>query len=729
MTTTRMIGHYQLGELLGEGGIGHVHAARDTVLEREVAIKSLRAELLNDKSFVDRFRAEATNLARLNHPNVTTLYSLLPEGNRLYMIMELVRGRTLEAVLQERGAPFSAQEVLAIVSQAADGLSYAHEMGLIHRDIKPANLIITNTGLLKIMDFGIARVQGSQRMTRDGSVVGTLAYMAPEQLRGQEVDARADLYSLAIVAYEMLTGTVPFAADSDYELMQAQIHNAPDRPSRRVPGIEPRLESAVMRALAKKPADRFPSVAAFKDALGASLTRSEAVTLAQKATRVMDALAAAPPAVTALSKSAGRSPIARGLAIGAAAALVLAGALIFFWPGRAPTPPATQVAVPSDHLKPSGMPSAQPSGPRPQSNPFYVDSRAPASAPPPPSGSARPPEAPSPIVPTIGPRAPVQRPFEIAAEPLPTTRPAANGPVVEAAKPPPSPSAPQPQPAPPATAAAVDAAKPEAAAGAPVEAPKPAPAPAAAAAADGAARQDTQAVSGGVTGPEGASRGGAEGARDTAPGASVWVRTAGAAAEAASAPAQAAGPGTVVAAGSPASRPAEMAPAATASPADTRPPASKPTEKDVLAAYEQKNYAIARELAEPLARESVPEAQFIMGRLYETGMSVPKDAVTAAEWYRKAADAGLAKARFNLGVMYYTGTGVLKDRRTAAEWFFKAAQQGHQTAQFNLADMYDRGDGIGRDTAEARRWYAEAAKGSDAATAQEAEEAMRRRRR
>ena len=130
MSTTRAVGHYEIRELLGEGGIGQVHAAYDTMLDREVAIKSLRPELVNDKSFVDRFRSEANNLAKLTHPNITTLYSLLPEGGNLYMVMELVRGRTLEAILKEQGGPFSTQEALAVIGQAAEGLSYAHSMGI-----------------------------------------------------------------------------------------------------------------------------------------------------------------------------------------------------------------------------------------------------------------------------------------------------------------------------------------------------------------------------------------------------------------------------------------------------------------------------------------------------------------------------------------------------------------------------------------------------------------------
>jgi eukaryotic-like serine/threonine-protein kinase len=337
-----MIGQYEVLELLGEGGIGQVHSARDTVLGREVAIKSLRPELLNDSSFLERFRAEATNLARLNHPNITTLFTLLAEGKQLYMVMELVRGRTLEAVLKERQGPFSSREAVAIISQAAEGLSYAHGMGLIHRDIKPANMIVTDSGLLKIMDFGIARVQGSQRLTRDGTIVGTLAYMAPEQLRAEEVDARADLYSMGIVLYEMLSGSVPFTAVSDYELMKAQIHTAPERLTHRVVGLDPQIDRALMRALSKKPTDRFASVAEFRDALGASVSRTELEKLTQNATRIGAAIPLIEPAVMRSVKTP--TPMFRGFAIGAGAVIVVGAVAallrVFFF-----TQPATTASL------------------------------------------------------------------------------------------------------------------------------------------------------------------------------------------------------------------------------------------------------------------------------------------------------------------------------------------------------------------------------------------------
>lgn len=345
--TTERIGHYEITALLGSGGNGRVHAARDTMLGREVAIKSLRPELMNDTSFLDRFRAEASSLARLNHPNIATLYALQPEGSNLYMIMELVRGRTLESVLQQRGGPLPVQECLAIVAQVADGLAYAHSMGVIHRDIKPSNLMITDDGRVKIMDFGIARVAGSQRLTRDGSIIGTLAYIAPEQLRGSPGDERSDLYSLAIVVYEMLSGAPPFAADTDYDLIQAHVNTKPQRLIPKVPGLSVKAEGAILQALAKKPEQRFPTVRAFSDALGATSLRAEATGVIQNYTRLIsnpsggDSKTIAPhplpapgpvglrAALNAAWRRFKAMPIElRGLAVGGVAAIAVAGVVV-----------------------------------------------------------------------------------------------------------------------------------------------------------------------------------------------------------------------------------------------------------------------------------------------------------------------------------------------------------------------------------------------------------------
>jgi eukaryotic-like serine/threonine-protein kinase len=359
---TQMVGQYEVRELLGEGGIGQVHAAFDTILQRDVAMKSLRPELLSDANFVERFRAEATSLARLNHPNITTLYSLFPDGRNLYMVMELVRGSTLDSILEKRKAALDVRECLAIIAQAADGLDYAHTMGVIHRDIKPSNLIVSENGTLKIMDFGIARVRGSQRLTRSGSIVGTLAYMAPEQLRGEEGDDSCDLYSLAIVLYEMLSGSPPFSATSEYDLMQAQINQKPDRLTPRVTGLDPKIENALLKALSKKPDQRFPSTRAFSDALGASTLRMDAPKILHNDTRLIEApmstIAAAPlpsfgtgglmAALANIPLLNKLPPDFRAAALGGGAALVVAlGIIAFLLHSPSPKPPAAVAANPA----------------------------------------------------------------------------------------------------------------------------------------------------------------------------------------------------------------------------------------------------------------------------------------------------------------------------------------------------------------------------------------------
>src|SRR3954451_10204876 len=641
MSQSRRIGQFEVQELLGEGGIGQVFAARDTVLDRLVAIKSLRAELLNDRSFVERFRGEAKNLALLSHPNITTLYTLHEENGALYMIMELVRGRTLENILEERGTPFRVEEAVAIAAQAADGLAYAHEMGIVHRDIKPANLILTNSGLLKIMDFGIARAQGSQRMTRDGSIVGTLAYMSPEQCRGQEVDGRTDLYSLGIALYEMLTGKVPFSATTDYDLMQAHINAAPEPPSRTVAGIPPHVEKALLRALAKKPADRFATLTEFKSALGAPANRTEAVSIVHKVTRLATAggmsapLPAISAAVSTMTGSMKKSSIPfalKGVAIGGGLAFVLAGVLVYF---LSPSRQSTTAATPPPVQPTKVSAPAQVAPPAPQSNPYIVDPRRLNNSVPP-----------SPVIETRQGTPPAggapgkgggKSPFEVAAEPESRGAAAASQPVAPADPNPPTPSRTAPD--------------------------RVAPAPSTSERRDGESEPAATAA--------GAS------AASTSADTAVAAAAAAAADDARSAPA----------------RPA--------------PDAGRVSEKDVLAAYEAKNFTSARELAEGCAKTGSPECQFVLGRLYETGSAGTKDLGMAADWYRKAAEQGLAKARYNLGAMYYAGEGVPKNPNLAAEWFSKAAYQNHALAQFNLAGLYASGEGVPRSVSEARRWYTE----------------------
>ncbi len=260
------VGNYRIVAKLGDGGMGSVYRAVDEMLDREVAIKVLRPELAQNASLIERFRQEAIALARLNHPNIATLHGLERHGESLLMVMEFVRGQTLEAIVQRSGriAWRRAAELCAEVLLALD---HAHDKGVVHRDIKPANVMLDGSGMVKVMDFGIARLMGKNRQTQVGHSVGTPMYMAPEQLRGEEVDGRTDLYAAGAVLFELITGQMAFEADSDYGLMMKQLHEPPPAASTIVTDIPAVIDSIIGQAMAKRRDDRFPTASAFREAL------------------------------------------------------------------------------------------------------------------------------------------------------------------------------------------------------------------------------------------------------------------------------------------------------------------------------------------------------------------------------------------------------------------------------------------------------------------------------
>ena len=266
------IGKYALGAALGTGGSGAVHRGIDTVLGRPVALKLLHPQLVHDAAVLARFRAEAEAMARLNHPNVVTVHDFAGAGKRWAIVMELVEGgETLASVLAREGrlAPERAARLLADVAR---GLGHAHARGIVHRDVKPANVLVVRDGhreRAKVTDFGIARLVDKQRMTADRTTLGTLYYMAPEQAGDSAVDARADLYSFGVTAYEVLTGSVPFRYESAPRLLRAHLEETPAPPSAMATGIPPTLDRLVSSLLAKRPEDRPPSADAVADALEA----------------------------------------------------------------------------------------------------------------------------------------------------------------------------------------------------------------------------------------------------------------------------------------------------------------------------------------------------------------------------------------------------------------------------------------------------------------------------
>jgi serine/threonine protein kinase len=304
--SVQWIGRYEVLSLLGEGTSGQVFAARDRTLGRRVAIKVMRPQFSADAAFMERFRGEAVSLAALDHPNITRVHDLLESDTQYGIVMELVRGHTLEHVLQQRSR-LQLAETLAVTAQVIAGLGYVHSMGVVHRDIKPANIMLTEAGVLKIMDFGIARVEGAKRLTRLGSIVGTLTYAAPEQIRRGEGEPRSDLYGLACVIYEMICGSPPFEAASEYELMQAHIAEPPQPLSERMAGVPEVVDRAVLRALAKKPDDRFATVEEFGQALGIDAIQAKAVAIVHKIVERAGAIPVlADHAVASLASSAQR---------------------------------------------------------------------------------------------------------------------------------------------------------------------------------------------------------------------------------------------------------------------------------------------------------------------------------------------------------------------------------------------------------------------------------------
>ena len=250
---------YRVVGLLGTGGMARVYRARDELLGREVALKVLSERLSSDRSFVERFRREAQNAAGLNHPNIVALYDYGDEDNRYFIVMELIEGRSLSEVLDEDGA-LMPERAAEIARDTANGLGRAHEAGIVHRDIKPHNIMITNSGQTKVTDFGIARAVGGDAeatMTQTGMVIGTAAYLSPEQAQGNPVDARSDVYSLGCVLHEVLTGDTPFSGDTPLSIAYKHVRETPERASEVNSDVPEALDAIVMKAMSKNPDNRY----------------------------------------------------------------------------------------------------------------------------------------------------------------------------------------------------------------------------------------------------------------------------------------------------------------------------------------------------------------------------------------------------------------------------------------------------------------------------------------
>lgn len=251
---------YRIVDKIGVGGMADVYLGEDTLLGRQVAIKVLHANFANDDEFVTRFKREAQAAGKLNHPNIVNMYDVGFDQNLHYIVMEYVDGETLKKYITRHGR-LSIDEAVKFTIAIAEGLEHAHTMGIVHCDIKPHNVIITNTGRVKVTDFGIARaINATNTVMYTNSILGSAHYLSPEQASGKPVDGNTDIYSLGVVLYEMLTGRVPFEGETPIAVALKHVREKVEPPTRYNPSIPPLLEAVVMKALSKNPADRFDSI-------------------------------------------------------------------------------------------------------------------------------------------------------------------------------------------------------------------------------------------------------------------------------------------------------------------------------------------------------------------------------------------------------------------------------------------------------------------------------------
>ncbi|MEO6490615.1 MAG: protein kinase [Ferruginibacter sp.] len=257
---------YEINAHLGQGGMGNVFRATDSMLGREVALKMLHPELTIQPQFLERFKKEARILAQLLHPNIAVIYNFIEQDGNHFMVMEYIEGTSLDELMKKYGV-LPAQFVVPVCIQALEGLQHAHKKNVFHRDIKPANLMITNDGTLKLMDFGIAKVAGEQKMTQVNKIVGTIEFMAPELIEGKDASAASDIYSMGATIYELITGRIPFEGDTDFNMMQGILKARPLHPEKINTAVPRALSEIVLKAMDKDPERRYINARAFQQAL------------------------------------------------------------------------------------------------------------------------------------------------------------------------------------------------------------------------------------------------------------------------------------------------------------------------------------------------------------------------------------------------------------------------------------------------------------------------------
>lgn len=360
LETGKRVGDYEILSVLGSGGMGQVYSARNIISGRIEAMKILLPDYAAEPQLLERFSAEIRILAGLDHPNIAQLRTAFEYQNQLVMIMEYVEGETLEKRATE--GPIPLNEVLDYSVQALSALSYAHSKGVTHRDIKPSNIMITSQGLIKLMDFGIAKSSADlerTQLTCPGATLGSVYYMSPEQVRGDIVDPRSDIYSFGATLYEMLTGRRPFQAETAYALLNAHLNEAPEPPALVNPEISPELNNIVLRAMAKAPNRRFQTAEEFRTALH-NLKEAGAESNAPKPIPIPVPVSSARPAAPHP-----KSPRGLWLALGAGAAIIAMILAATFLPHMIATHAGQKSATPATENTPAPQPSnsANPSKP------------------------------------------------------------------------------------------------------------------------------------------------------------------------------------------------------------------------------------------------------------------------------------------------------------------------------------------------------------------------------
>ena len=351
----RLGGRYVLQDRIAPGGMATVWRGHDDVLARTVAIKCLRDELARDPEFAERFQREAINAARLNHPNIISIFDTGMDDGVYFIVMEFFPGQTIRQLLSESG-PLDPQRAVALILPVVSALGFAHTNEVIHRDVKPGNILVADDGRVKVADFGIAKAAFTQGdLTTTGNVLGTVQYLSPEQVEGSDLDGRADLYSVGLVLYEMVTGQVPFIADNHVATAMMRLTQDPVPPSALQAGIPRELDAVIMRAIARRPEERFASA----ESMGAALERF-AGTGDLSATRpVPIATVEEPPPPSPPARGATRSWVLVPLILLLLAAAVIAGVFLIGRldlggpsptrsPGRGDAPQELQIATVQD---------------------------------------------------------------------------------------------------------------------------------------------------------------------------------------------------------------------------------------------------------------------------------------------------------------------------------------------------------------------------------------------